>query len=343
MATAWFVIIALMLTTYVVLDGFDFGVGILHLFVAKTDDERRTVLASIGPVWDGNEVWLVVSGGTLLLAFPKVYAVAFSGFYLPLMIALWLVILRGVAIELRSHHEGPLWRTFWDGVFAFASTSVAVVLGVSFGNVLRGVPIGPDGFFHAPLFTTFRPGTARLGAIDWYTGLVGLFALAILAEHGALYLAWKTSDPVHVRSHAAARRLWPLVAVLGVTVTLATTIVGPELFHGLFARPWAWLLVLLVPAAFATIAVALRRRRELVAFLSSTAMIAAMLLAAAAGLYPTILRSTIDPSLSLDVGNAAAGSRSLAIGLAVWAPAMALAVGYFTYLFRSFRGKVRHE
>jgi cytochrome d ubiquinol oxidase subunit II len=339
-AAAWFAIIALMLTVYVVLDGFDFGAGIVHFFVAKTDAERSTVLAAIDPLWDGNEVWLVAAGGVLVFAFPKAYAVAFSGFYLPFTIALWLLILRGVAIALRSHHEGHLWRRFWDGVFALASAMVAVVLGLALGNLVRGVPIGPGGYFSAPLFTSFRPGTTELGAIDWYTSLVGLFALVALAGHGALYLDWKTTGPVQARSHAAARRLWRLVVILGITITVATGAVRPELFASLGARPWAWPLVFVVPAAIATVVVALRRRRELLAFCASAAMLAGLLGAAAAALYPTILRSTIDESLSLDVSNTAAGDRALAIGLAWWVPAMVLAGVYFAHLFRSFRGKV---
>src|SRR5215467_572701 len=141
METAWFIILSLMLATYVVLDGFDFGAGILHLFVAKTDAERRTVLAAIGPVWDGNEVWLIASGGVLVFAFPRVYAAGFSGFYLPLMMVLWLLILRGLSIELRSHQDNPLWRNFWDVSFALASAIIAAVLGASLGNLIRGVPL----------------------------------------------------------------------------------------------------------------------------------------------------------------------------------------------------------
>ena len=188
MATAWFAIIAVMLTVYVVLDGFDLGAGVVHLFVAKNDDVRRAVLAASGPVWDGNEVWLIASAGILVFAFPKAYAAAFSGFYLPLMMALWLLVLRGVSIEFRSHHENPLWRSFWDGVFAAASIALTIVLGVALGNVVRGVPLTGEGYFSAPLFTSFGAGGAELGAIDWYTGLVGLFALFALGAHGALYL-----------------------------------------------------------------------------------------------------------------------------------------------------------
>src|SRR5947209_3824924 len=140
METLWYAILAGMLTVYVVLDGFDFGAGILHLFVARTDEERRTVLAAIGPVWDGNEVWLIASGGMLVYAFPRAYAGGFSGFYLPLMMALWLLILRGLSIEFRSLEPIPLWRSFWDGVFFFSSTLMAIVLGAALGNVIRGVP-----------------------------------------------------------------------------------------------------------------------------------------------------------------------------------------------------------
>src|SRR5579883_1458373 len=162
MYALWYALLAFMLTVYVILDGFDFGAGILHLFIAKSDRERRTVLAAFVPVWDGNEVWLVAFGGTLVFAFPRAYATAFSGFYLPLMMVLWLLVLRGVAIEFRSLEENPLWRSFWDAVFALASAVLALVLGVALGNVLRGVPIDRAGWFQAPLFAS----EGRTGAID---------------------------------------------------------------------------------------------------------------------------------------------------------------------------------
>src|SRR6266850_4853175 len=199
METLWFAIVSAMLTVYVILDGFDFGVGILHRLVARTDEERRTVLAAIAPVWDGNEVWLVAAAGVLFMAFPKVYSAAFSGFYMALMIVLWLLILRGIAIESRSHQENPLWREFWDTIFSLASTLLAVVLGTSLGNLVRGVPVDQTGFFAMPLFTDFWPGNEP-GIFDWYTTLVGLFTLCLLSGHGALYLAWKTTGPVQIRS-----------------------------------------------------------------------------------------------------------------------------------------------
>src|SRR5215213_9803227 len=180
MESVWYIIIAVMLAVYVVLDGFDLGAGILHLFVAKSDTERRTVFASIGPVWDGNEVWLIASGGVLVYAFPRAYSAGFSGFYMPLMMALWLLLLRGISIEFRSHEPNPLWRSFWDGAFAFSSTLMTIVLGAALGNVVRGVPVDATGFFSGPLFTNFSPGR-HPGVLDWYTVLIGVFTLLALA------------------------------------------------------------------------------------------------------------------------------------------------------------------
>src|SRR5437870_2110511 len=186
MEAVWFVIVWGMLAVYTVLDGFDFGAGILHRFVARTDEERRTVFAAIGPVWDGNEVWLIAAAGVLFLAFPRVYSAAFSGFYLALMIVLWLLILRGIAIESRSRQENPLWQEFWDTTFALASALLAVVLGVALGNVVRGVPVDETGLFFIPLFTDFQPG-AHPGIFDWYAAPGGsLHTLRAGRPRGAL-------------------------------------------------------------------------------------------------------------------------------------------------------------
>jgi cytochrome d ubiquinol oxidase subunit II len=342
MEAIWFALIALMLSVYVVLDGFDFGVGIIHLRVAKKDAERRNLLAAIGPVWDGNEVWLIASGGVLVFAFPKAYAAAFSGFYLPLMVVLWLLILRGVSIECRSKVENPLWRSFWDGMFSLASTVLAIVLGVSLGNVLRGVPLDGGGSFHVSFFEDFRTGP-RPGALDWYTILVGVFALVLLAAHGALYLNWKTSGPVQARSAKSALRLWVAVLPLGLIATIATAGVQPVLVNRLAHRPWAWPLPLITIAGAVSVPIALRRQRELWAFLGSLALIASLLLGTAAVMFPDILRSTLNERYSLTAANAANEKRGLLIGLLWWVPALLLAIGYFAYLFRSIRGKISVE
>src|ERR1700727_3951358 len=188
METLWFCLVAIMLAAYVILDGFDLGTGIVHLAVARSEAERLQSLAAIGPVWDGNEVWLVAAGGTLFFAFPLLYASAFSGFYMPLMIVLWLLILRGLSVELRMHVQDPLWRTFFDGLFFFASSLLAIFFGAALANVIRGVPIGPDNYFYLPLWTDWRTGP-NPGILDWYTIIGGVMALLALSLHGALYLS----------------------------------------------------------------------------------------------------------------------------------------------------------
>src|SRR5215467_6326299 len=189
----WFWLVAVMIMPYVVLDGFDLGAGVLHLFITRTDPERRVVLRTIGPVWDGNEVWLLAGGGTLYFAFPLLYASAFSGFYLALMAVLWLLIMRGLGIELRMHLEMRVWREFFDGLFFLASLLLAVFYGAALANVIRGVPLDADGYFFLPLWTDWRLGP-RPGILDWYTVIGGVLALVALALHGALYLAIKTED-----------------------------------------------------------------------------------------------------------------------------------------------------
>ncbi len=351
MATTWFILLGFMLTMYVVLDGFDLGAGILHFVVAKRDDERRTVFASIGPVWDGNEVWLIAAGGLLVFAFPRVYAVAFSGFYLPLMLVLWLLVLRGISIELRSHHTSTMWHAAFDAIFAVSSTALAFVLGVALGNVLRGVPIDQSGFFAAPLFTNFGI-TGPLGALDWYTISVGAFAVATLAAHGAMYLRWKTGGELNVRATRAAWRAWIAVVFLFALVTILTAVVRPALLAHLADRPWLWLLPIAAIAGVATVFLSLRRAIprddnaalvhtwERRGFIASSVVIAALLLLTAGALYPLVLPSTVDAAYSLTVQGSANDDRGLAIGLVWWIPAIALAIGYFVYLFRSFRGKV---
>jgi cytochrome d ubiquinol oxidase subunit II len=339
MATTWFILLGFMLIVYVVLDGFDLGAGILHLVVARTDDHRRLVLSSIGPVWDGNEVWLIASGGLLVFAFPRVYAVAFSGFYLPLILVLWLLVLRGLSIELRSHQPGVLWHHFFDRVFFLSSFLLALVLGVALGNVLRGVPIDASGYFSAPLFTDFSH-QGELGALDWYTLTVGVFAVVALAAHGAMYLRWKTDGDVNARATRLAWGTWIGVAALAIAVTIETAVVRPSLLANLASRPGLWILPVAIIAGIVVVFVSLKRGWERRGFIASAVVIAGLLGMSAGALYPQILPSTFGADFDLTVHNAANDRRGLAIGLAWWIPAIVLAIGYFVYLFRSFRGKV---
>ena len=206
MSTLWFMIVAVMVAAYVLLDGFDIGAGAVHLFIAKNDAERRMVLRAIGPVWDGNEVWLLAGGGTLYFAFPLLYASAFSGFYLPLMIVLWLLILRGVSLELRNHIDVGVWRSLLDGVFGVSSALLTIFFGAALANVLRGVPLQADGYFFLPLWTNWQPGV-HPGILDWYTVIGGLVALVALTMHGALWLTIKTSSELGRRAqHVVTQR-----------------------------------------------------------------------------------------------------------------------------------------
>jgi cytochrome d ubiquinol oxidase subunit II len=340
MEAIWFAIISVMLAVYVVLDGFDFGVGIVHRFVARTDAERRTVLAAIGPVWDGNEVWLIAAGGVLFMAFPRVYATSFSGFYLALMIVLWLLILRGVSIELRSHIENPLWREWWDTVFSVASSLLALVLGTALGNVVRGVPISAEGLPGMPLFTNFRTGT-NPGLFDWYTALIGLFAVTALAAHGALYLCWRTNGAIQVRCRAFAETAWKVVIGVWFVATIATAFIRFEVFSVFASRPWAILLVLAAVVGLIGVFRFHKQERDLAAFLASSAFLLGLMAAAMVGIYPNWLISTIDPAYSLTADNSAAAPYGLRSALAWWSVGITLAIGYFVFLYRSIREKVR--
>lgn len=317
---------------YVVLDGFDFGAGALHLFVARGDAERREVLGAIGPVWNANEVWLIAGGGMLFFAFPQAYAAGFSGFYLPLTVVLWLLVIRGLSIELRSHLADPLWQAFWDAGLGFSSASMALVLGASLGNVLRGVPIGASGSFMAPWFTNFRV-RGEAGVLDWYTVLLGAFALIALCAHGASYLCWQTSGVVRERAARSSRALWIAVAAGGLVCIVATRVVRPSLYGALLARPWSWIFVLIAAAGLAA-AISWRDRRG---FAGSCAFLAATLAATAAGLFPVLLPSTIDPRYDVIAYTAAPGAHGLRVGLGWWMIGIPLAAAYTVYLYRSLR------
>jgi cytochrome d ubiquinol oxidase subunit II len=338
MGTVWFCLVAGMIAAYVLLDGFDLGAGAIHLLVAKTTEERRQVIASIGPVWDGNEVWLLATGGTMYFAFPALYASGFSGFYLPLMIVLWLLILRGISIEFRNHERSEVWTQLWDFVFSAASLLLAVFYGAALGNVVRGVPLDASGYFFEPLWTNWRIGS-ETGILDWYTVLVGVTALAALAMHGALWLQLKTAGAVNQRAGTLAKQAWWGVVSLTVTVTLVTFAVQPRVPANLVAWPWGSVFPLLALAGLVSVRWSLARKNETRAFVASCAYLAGMLTSIVFGLYPMVLPAR-DSVHSLTVENAKAGTYGLQIGLVWWAIGMILAATYFAIVYRSFVGKV---
>lgn len=339
MGTIWFCLVAVMLAGYVVLDGFDLGVGVLHLWIARTDAERRVTLRSIGPVWDGNEVWLLAAGGTLYFAFPALYAEGFSGFYLPLMMVLWLLIIRGISVEFRSHIGGPIWSKLWDGGFALASLLLAVFYGVALGNVVRGVPIDGGGHFFEPLWTNFRP-VGNTGILDWYTVIVGVVALAAVTLHGATWLTLKTTDELHERTRKCGAVLWWVVAALTLAVTLISFQMLPQLFENFRLHPWGVVFPILAIIGLLGIQWFNHTRQEAKSFLSSCAYLIGMLTSVTFSLYPNVLPSSLNPSAALTIANSKAADHGLKIGLIWWVIGMALATGYTTFTYRSFAGKI---
>lgn len=324
MQTAWFWFLAAMIAIYVVLDGFDVGAGAINLLIARTDEERAQVPAAIGPVWNGNEVWLIASGGVLFMAFPKAYASAFSGLYFGLILVLWLLVGRGLALELRHQVDHPLWRTACDTVFALSSAALALVFGVALGNVVRGVPLGPGGYFSLPL----------LHILNWYALLVGLFGVVVLGAHGARFVVLRGSGEPARRAARWANRLVWVEAALFVGMIWPTHEVRHEMLTNLTDDPWRLVFPIAAVAAIVAMLVLQRRRLWGRAFAASSLFIVALLTTMAAGLYPNVLPSRDGRPFGLTVHSAAAGHHSLTTALVWWPLGMALAIVYFVYAYR---------
>src|SRR5262245_2438831 len=240
MIPAWYVIVSFMLIVYVALDGRNFGAGMLHWLVAKTPQERRQVIAAMGPLWSWHEVWLVGFGGVLVAVFPRLMASAFAGYYLALFLILWGLILRGVSIEVGGHINDRLWQSFWDFVFVFANVLLAVLFGAAAGNVARGVPLDSQGRFSMAFFTDFSVH-GHVGLLDSYTVSIAVFAIVLLAAHGATYLTLKTEGPVHDRSATWAKYLWITAAPLFLGISVGTWMVRPDLPEQAIYNPFSWL------------------------------------------------------------------------------------------------------
>jgi cytochrome d ubiquinol oxidase subunit II len=339
MGTIWFCLVAIMIAGYVVLDGFDIGVGILHLYLARTDDERRVLIRSIGPVWDANEVWLIAAGGTLYFAFPALYAASFSGFYLPLMMVLWLLILRGISLEFRSHVGGHIWSVFWDAVFSLASILLAIFFGAALGNVARGVPLDAAGNFFEPLWTNFQPA-GQTGILDWYTILIGVASLATLALHGATWLTWRTTDELHDRAHGAASLLWWIVAALTIVVTFTSFRLLPQGLLSFRVHPFGFIFPMLAIAGLLGAKLFLRTEQEALAFAASCTYIVGMLTSVTFTLYPNVLPATTGLNYNLTVANAKAADYGLKIGLIWWLIGMTLVAIYTIFTYTRFAGKI---
>ena len=341
METVWFGIVAFMLVCYVVLDGFDIGAGIVHYFVGRNANERAATISAVGPVWDGNEVWLLATGGTLYFAFPALYASGFSGFYLPLIMVLWLLIMRAAGIELRHQLNNPLWTSFWDFVFSLASILLAIFFGAALGNVVRGVPLDATGYFFEPLFTDWST-TGATGILDWFTVLSGVVAFVALGVHGANYLALKTEGDMNTRSRKVVSVGWFALVLVTIASLAAVLYVRPQILDNYYYLPVGWLIPAGVVASLAAIKFFKTKGNGKGAFLASSFYLAMMLGGAVYGLYPNVLPA-LDPAYSLTVHNAKAGAYGLSVGLIWWSIGIVIAIGYFTFLFRTFKGKVAVE
>jgi cytochrome d ubiquinol oxidase subunit II len=327
----WYVLIGVLLIGYAILDGFDLGVGVLYRLIAKTDRERRILLNAIGPVWDGNEVWIITGGGALFAAFPQVYATVFSGFYLALMLVLYGLIFRAVSFEFRSKVEDGRWRNAWDWAFAVGSFIPALLYGVALGNVARGVPLDAHMEFAGDFFTLLNP----------YALLVGLLGLAVFVMHGALYLTLKTEGALAERATLWARRTWLSSVVLYGLATIATVIESPYKFDNFIQYPFAGLVGVFSWAAMLDIFMALRKGQATRAFLSSASAIALLMGVFGIGNFPYLLPAINDPAYGLTIYNASSSDKTLQVMLVMALIGMPVVIAYTVYIYRVFKGKVQ--
>ncbi len=339
MIATWYGIVSFMLITYVALDGRNFGAGMLHWFVARTPEERRQVIAAIGPLWSWHEVWLLGFGGTLVAVFPRLMASAFAGYYLALFLILWCLILRGISLEVGGHINDRLWEGFWDFVFVFANFLLAILFGAAAGNLARGVPLDTHGNFSMAFFTDFGV-RGNVGLLDWYTVSIAIFAAVMLAAHGATYLMMKTEGPVHDRSATLARNLWAAVAPLFFVISIESWMVRPDLPGHAIYNPFCWLGLIVVIAATITLVSGLSTHREMRAFAGSNFIIVGLLATGGAAIFPVMLHSTLAPENSLTAYSVASGPSALLLAVIWWPVGFALATIYFVFISRRYAGKV---
>jgi len=327
----WFALEGVLLTGYAILDGFDLGVGILHPFVPRDDRERRISINSIGPLWDGNEVWLVTFGGALFAAFPQAYATVFSGFYTAFIFLLFALIFRAVSIEFRSKVEHPRWRRFWDWGFFGGSALATLLFGVAVGNAMLGIPLDPMGNFTGTLFDQ----------LNEYTVLVGLMTVALFAMHGGLFLYLKSEGELQVRLRDWMWRTWGLFLVAYMLTTMYTLALVPRATANFQHWPWAAVIVVANVLAVANIPRSIYWDRAAEAFASSCVVIATLTLLFGLALYPNLVTASNDPALSLTIFNAASSPRTLTVMLIIALVGMPFVVAYTGIIYRTFWGKVQ--
>ena len=328
--TWWFLVVGASFTGYAILDGFDLGAGALHLFLRK-EESRRIALNAIGPVWDGNEVWLVIGGGTLFAGFPEVYASAFSAFYVPFMLFLIALIFRAVSIEFRSKEPMIWWRKMWDINYCISSTVLALLLGIIVGNVAQGLPLDETHVYRGSFLDFLNP----------YALMTGITTLALFMMHGAIYLVMKTEDRLYTRLTIFVRRSTIFFVLSFVLTSFYTLLYIPHLADTIKENPALFVLPMIMTFAIASITRQIAKRRYLLAFLSSSLVISMALILVAVELYPSLIYNTRLPADSLTVYNSASSEKTLLIMLIVAAIGVPLVATYTTFVFWTFKGKVR--
>lgn len=329
----WFCAFVTLVTGYVILDGFDLGVGMLHLF-SKKDEERRIMLNAIGPVWDGNEVWLVTAGGALFGGFPEVYATLCSAFYVPIMILLTGIIFRAVAIEFRSKQPMAWWRWTWDVLFSFASFVIALTMGFAVGNLISGIPLNAEHEFTGSAYDMINP----------YTSLIGVLGVTLFYLHGGIYLLMKTEGELHDKLRGRVRPAIICFVLAYAAATMATLIYQPHMTEAFKDRPYFFLVALADVLLIANIPRMIAAGKDGWAFLSSCGNIALLMLLYGIGTFPNLIRATNDPdNLSLTLWNAASSSLTLKVLLFIAIVGLPMVVSYTIAVYWIFRGKVKIE
>ncbi|CAM4136072.1 MULTISPECIES: cytochrome d ubiquinol oxidase subunit II [Flavobacterium] len=346
----WYIVLIIMLATYIVLDGYDFGAGIVHLFFGKTEKDKKAITNAIGPFWDANEVWLIATGGLLFFAFPTLYASSFSGFYLPLIMILWLLIFRAIGLELRGQIHHPMWEVIWDKAFGIASLLLALFFGVALGNVVRGVNLGmvENGvstveahYFFLPLWNpTFSPQANHLGIIDWFTLLLGIISVVALTIHGANWIIFKTKANINTKLKDVIFKLnFALLALVIVSLFVWHSI-EPHPFHNFIKYPFLWVLPIIMLIGLLGLFKVKTFKKDGHGFLFSTLFLVGGLASTVASMFPNLLRSTNNVNPSLTLYNAAADDYGLSVGVYWFSIAIVLVIVYFVIQYKVFKGKM---
>jgi len=346
----WYLVLMTMLAVYVILDGYDFGAGIIHLFFAKTEKDKKAITNAIGPFWDANEVWLIASGGVLFFAFPTLYASSFSGFYLPLIMILWLLIFRAIGLELRGQIHNSMWETIWDKAFGISSLLLALFFGVALGNIVRGVNLGivTEGvttqeahYFFLPLWNpTFSPQTEHLGILDWFTVLLGIIGVVSLSIHGANWIIFKTNSELNEKLKRVIFRLNFVLLALIIISLLVWHVIEPKPFHNFIEIPWLWIFPLLTFIGLLGLFKVRFFKKDGMGFLFSSLFLFGGLSTTVASIFPKVLPSTNTVNPSLTIYNVAADTYGLTVGVYWFVIAVVLVAIYMIIQYRVFKGKM---